>query len=79
MTPVGGNRGSAARAYWPWTGSAHGLAAVLIGALAGGLLVVHVNLTLPLAIAAALLVATGLVALRLSGDDDAWARPPAGR
>jgi uncharacterized membrane protein YoaK (UPF0700 family) len=55
------------------------VASMLLGALAGGLLVVHVNLTLPLAIAAALLAATGLVAHRLSGGDDAWARPPAGR
>jgi uncharacterized membrane protein YoaK (UPF0700 family) len=55
------------------------VAAMLLGALAGGLLVVHVNLTLPLAIATALLAATGLVAHRLSGGDDAWVRPPAGR
>jgi predicted MFS family arabinose efflux permease len=47
---------------------------IALGALAGGLLVVHVNLWLPLAMAAALLAATALVAHRLSGGDDAWAR-----
>jgi uncharacterized membrane protein YoaK (UPF0700 family) len=55
------------------------VAAMLLGALVGGLLVVHVNLWLPLALAAALLAATGFVAHHLSTGDAAWARPPAGR
>ena len=55
------------------------VAAMLAGALAGGLLVVHVNLWLPLALAAALLAATAALAHRLSRGDAGWARPPAGR
>jgi uncharacterized membrane protein YoaK (UPF0700 family) len=55
------------------------VAAMLLGALVGGLLVVHVNLWLPLALAAALLATSGLVAHRLSSGEPAWARPPAGR
>jgi uncharacterized membrane protein YoaK (UPF0700 family) len=50
------------------------VAAMFTGALVGALLVVHVDLVVPLAVAAVLLAATGLIAHRLSGEDAEWAR-----
>jgi uncharacterized membrane protein YoaK (UPF0700 family) len=49
------------------------VAAMLAGALAGALLVVHVDLVLPLALAALLLAASGLAAHRLSHGKPSWA------
>jgi uncharacterized membrane protein YoaK (UPF0700 family) len=50
------------------------VAAMFTGALVGALLVLHVDLALPLAIAAALLVAVALTAHRFSSGDPEWAR-----
>ena len=49
------------------------VAAMLAGALAGAFLVVHVDLVLPLALAALLLAACGLAAHRLSPGKPSWA------
>jgi len=53
--------------------------AMFAGALAGALLVLHVDVALPLALAALSVGATALVALRLAGRPGAaaWTRPPA--
>jgi uncharacterized membrane protein YoaK (UPF0700 family) len=50
--------------------------AMFTGALVGALLVVHVDLILPLACAAVLLAAAGLITQRISYEDAEWARPP---
>jgi uncharacterized membrane protein YoaK (UPF0700 family) len=50
------------------------VAAMFAGALAGALLVIHVDVALPLAIAAALLAAVALGAHRSSAGDPEWAR-----
>jgi uncharacterized membrane protein YoaK (UPF0700 family) len=55
------------------------IAAILLGALAGALLVVHLDLLIPLAIATTLMATTALAAHRLSTSDAAWARPPEAR
>ena len=56
------------------------VAAMLIGALVGALLVINVDVVLPLAIAALLIAATAITAHRLSKPDSDWAQPPtAGR
>jgi uncharacterized membrane protein YoaK (UPF0700 family) len=52
------------------------IAAILLGALLGALFVVHVDLFIPLALAAALTLATALAAHRLSKADAAWTRAP---
>jgi uncharacterized membrane protein YoaK (UPF0700 family) len=52
------------------------VAAMFTGALIGALLVVHVDLILPLALAASLMGVTGLVTQRVAYDDAGWARPP---
>jgi uncharacterized membrane protein YoaK (UPF0700 family) len=50
--------------------------AMLAGALVGALLVIHVSLVLPLAIAAILMLAVALAAHRFSTPDSDWAHPP---
>jgi uncharacterized membrane protein YoaK (UPF0700 family) len=50
------------------------VAAMFVGALAGALLVVEVDLVLPLALAAAMLAAGALAAHRLSAGDPDWTR-----
>jgi uncharacterized membrane protein YoaK (UPF0700 family) len=50
------------------------VAAMLLGALAGGALVLHVSLAVPLAVAFAVSVAVGLVAHVVSRSDAAWTR-----
>jgi len=50
--------------------------AMFAGALVGALLVTNVDLVLPLAIAAALIAASALVAHRLSADGSDWAQSP---
>jgi uncharacterized membrane protein YoaK (UPF0700 family) len=52
------------------------VAAMFLGALLGALLVVHVDLVLPLAIAAALMASVALAAHRLSKGDPDWTRAP---
>jgi uncharacterized membrane protein YoaK (UPF0700 family) len=52
------------------------IATIFLGALVGALFVVHVDLFVPLALAAALTLATALVAHRLSKSDAAWTRAP---
>jgi hypothetical protein len=52
------------------------VAAMFTGALIGALLVVHVDLVLPLALAASLMGVTGLVTQRVAYEDAGWARPP---
>ena len=51
------------------------VAAMFLGALVGALLVVHVDLVLPLAIAAVLMASVALAAHRLSRGDAGWTRP----
>jgi uncharacterized membrane protein YoaK (UPF0700 family) len=55
------------------------VAAMLIGALIGALLVVHVDLIVPLALAAVLIATTGLITQRVAYEDADWARPPGAR
>ena len=52
------------------------VAAMLTGALVGALLVLHVDLVLPLAIAAVLMSGTAFTAHRLSMPGADWAKPP---
>jgi uncharacterized membrane protein YoaK (UPF0700 family) len=52
------------------------VAAMLIGALIGALLVLQVDLVLPLAVAAALMATTAIAAHRLSRENSEWARRP---
>jgi uncharacterized membrane protein YoaK (UPF0700 family) len=52
------------------------VSAMLTGALVGALLVLHVDLVLPLAIAAALIASTALAAHRLSATGADWVKPP---
>jgi len=49
---------------------------MLTGALVGALLVLHVDLVLPLAIAAVLMSGTAFTAHRLSTPGADWAKPP---
>jgi uncharacterized membrane protein YoaK (UPF0700 family) len=63
----------------PGAHSARRLIAVttmFIGALLGAVLVIHVDLVLPLALAATVVILTALMAHRSSGEDAAWTRPP---
>lgn len=53
--------------------------AMFTGALMGALLVVHVDLILPLALAAVLMAATGLITQRVAYKEADWARPPGAR
>jgi uncharacterized membrane protein YoaK (UPF0700 family) len=54
------------------------VSAMLGGALVGALLVLHVDVVLPLALAALIVESTALVASRLATREDAeWARPAA--
>jgi uncharacterized membrane protein YoaK (UPF0700 family) len=53
--------------------------AILLGALVGALLVVHVDLFIPLALGAALVAGAGVLAQSLSTADAPWARPPGQR
>jgi uncharacterized membrane protein YoaK (UPF0700 family) len=55
------------------------IAAILLGALAGALLVIHAELSIALAIATALMTTTALAAHRLSTSDVAWAHAPEAR
>ena len=50
------------------------VAAIFLGALVGALFVVHVDLFIPLAIAAALMASTALIVHRLSTDGAEWAQ-----
>ncbi|MGW1887843.1 YoaK family protein [Streptomyces sp. NPDC001970] len=50
--------------------------AMLLGALIGGLLLLHVALSAALGLALLLLVGTAVSARRLSASDAAWTRPP---
>jgi hypothetical protein len=59
---------------WPWAAEDYGPLPVC-GALVGGLLVVHVDVAVPLAIAALLMLAVGVLAHRSSSADASWARP----
>jgi len=52
------------------------VAAMLTGALAGGVLVLHVSVAAAVGAATALLVANGLVAHRLSSSRAPWTSPP---
>jgi uncharacterized membrane protein YoaK (UPF0700 family) len=52
------------------------VSAMLTGALVGALLVIHVDLVLPLALAAVLMASTAIAAHRLSAQDSGWARRP---
>ena len=49
---------------------------MLIGALAGGLLALHVSIAAPLAAAAAVLVVIAIATHRLGGPDAPWATAP---
>jgi uncharacterized membrane protein YoaK (UPF0700 family) len=51
--------------------------AMFAGALVGALLVIHVDLVVPLALATLLVAVTALVVARLSARDCAWSLPPA--
>jgi len=51
------------------------VSAMFTGALVGALLVINVDLTLPLALAAALMTTSALLAHRLSTGESAWAEP----
>jgi uncharacterized membrane protein YoaK (UPF0700 family) len=55
------------------------VSAMLTGALIGALLVIHVDLVLPLAVAAALTAITAIAAHRLSKQSASWARRPQSR
>jgi uncharacterized membrane protein YoaK (UPF0700 family) len=50
------------------------IAAIFLGALVGALFVVHVDLFIPLALAASLVATTALLAHVLSGEDAKWGR-----
>jgi len=66
----------------PGSGGARRLIAVgaiFLGALVGGLLEVHVDLFIPLAIAAALMASTALLAHLLSRGEPSWSKAPEGR
>ena len=52
---------------------------MLTGALIGALLVIHVDLVVPLAAAAALTAITAIAAHRLSEQSASWARRPQSR
>jgi uncharacterized membrane protein YoaK (UPF0700 family) len=52
------------------------VSAMLTGALIGALLVIHVDLVLPLGLAAALIAVTSVAAHRLSAPGSPWARRP---
>jgi uncharacterized membrane protein YoaK (UPF0700 family) len=52
------------------------VAAMFIGALAGAVLVINVDLVLPLSIAAVVIAANALAAHRLSTEGSDWAQPP---
>jgi len=52
------------------------IAAIFLGALVGALFVVHVDLFIPLALAAVLMGSTALIAHTLSADDSEWAKAP---
>ena len=54
------------------------VAAMLTGALVGALLVIHVDLAVPLALAAVLLASTAIAAHRLSAPDSGWAKTGTG-
>lgn len=51
------------------------VAAMLLGALAGGLMVLHVSVAAALALAGAIVLAAGLVVHSLSSTEAAWTRP----
>jgi uncharacterized membrane protein YoaK (UPF0700 family) len=55
------------------------VAAIFLGALVGALFVVHVDLYVPLALAATLMASTALIAHSFSTDDADWVRPPGQR
>jgi uncharacterized membrane protein YoaK (UPF0700 family) len=65
---AGGNGGHPARRLIS-------VSAMLTGALVGALLVLHVDLVLPLAIAAALIASTAIAAHRRSATSADWAKP----
>jgi uncharacterized membrane protein YoaK (UPF0700 family) len=52
------------------------VATIFLGALVGALCVVHVDLSVPLALAAGLMVSTALIAHRRSKGAPGWMRPP---
>ncbi len=52
------------------------VATMLVGALISAMLVIHVDVVIPLAVAAGVAALTAGVAHRLSGDNSDWARPP---
>jgi uncharacterized membrane protein YoaK (UPF0700 family) len=52
------------------------VATIFLGALLGALFVVHVDLSVPLALAAVLMASTALIAHRRSRDTSTWTRPP---
>lgn len=49
---------------------------MLVGALISALLVIHVDLVLPLALAATVAILTALTAHRFSSENSEWTRPP---
>jgi hypothetical protein len=49
---------------------------MFIGALAGAVLVINVDLVIPLSIAAVVIAANALAAHRLSTEGSDWAQPP---
>jgi uncharacterized membrane protein YoaK (UPF0700 family) len=65
---AGGNGGHPARRLIS-------VSAMLTGALVGALLVLHVDLVLPLAIAAVLIASTAIAAHRRSATSSDWAKP----
>jgi uncharacterized membrane protein YoaK (UPF0700 family) len=59
-----------------WSRRLAAVAAMLAGALAGGFLVLHINLATSLGAATALLLASGLVTHWLASPSAPWASPP---
>jgi uncharacterized membrane protein YoaK (UPF0700 family) len=59
-----------------WSRRLLAVAAMLVGALIGGFLVLHISLAAALGAATALLLANGLVTYRLASPSAPWASPP---
>jgi uncharacterized membrane protein YoaK (UPF0700 family) len=73
LTGIGGDSSLAGGAGSKSARRLLAVAAMLIGALAGGLLALHVSIAAPLAAATAVLVVIAIVTHRLGGPDAPWA------